>query len=257
MDYTYDGGGAQRLAAWDDELEELYSRLSGRGAFRYDAASDALYTAARDRAVVNGRLAMRDSMGQAASLTGGYGSSFAQAVGQREYDDYLRSLGEAMPQFYAMAQQHWQQEGDDLRDRYELLYRRASDERGRQAAAQEAAAKAEREAYERHAAADKAAAQQRQTNYSALVKLIQSSGYRPSDAELSAAGLSRAAADALAEAYLRTLQPARSGGGGSSSSKKKKKEEQEAAAKTQSAPTAKKSSALGGGGGDNKVQMVM
>lgn len=254
MDYTYDSGGAQRLAAWDDELEELYSRLSGRGSFRYDAASDALYTAARDRAVVNGRLAMRDSMGQAAALTGGYGSSFAQAVGQREYDDYLRSLGEAMPQFYAMAQQHWQQEGDDLRDRYDLLYRRASDERERQAAAQAAAARAEHEAYERQAAADKTAAQQRQTNYSALVKLIQSSGYRPSDAELSAAGLSRAAADALAEAYLRTLQPARRSGGGSSSSRKKKAEAAEKEKETQSAPAARQSSTRGGGG--KLVQMT-
>lgn len=254
MDYTYDSGGAQRLAAWDDELEELYSRLSGRGSFRYDAASDALYTAARDRAVVNGRLAMRDSMGQAAALTGGYGSSFAQAVGQREYDDYLRSLGEAMPQFYAMAQQHWQQEGDDLRDRYDLLYRRASDERERQAAAQAAAAQAEHEAYERQTAADKAAAQQRQTNYSALVKLIQRSGYRPSDAELSAAGLSRAAADALAEAYLRSLQPARRSGGGSSSSRKKKAEAAEKEKETQSAPAARQSSARGGGG--KLVQMT-
>lgn len=254
MDYTYDSGGAQRLAAWDDELEELYSRLSGRGSFRYDAASDALYTAARDRAVVNGRLAMRDSMGQAAALTGGYGSSFAQAVGQREYDDYLRSLGEAMPQFYAMAQQHWQQEGDDLRDRYDLLYRRASDERERQAAAQAAAARAEREAYERQAAADKAAAQQRQTNYSALVKLIQSSGYRPSDAELSAAGLSRAAADALAEAYLRSLQPARRSGGGSSSSQTKKAEAAEKEKETQSAPAARQSSTRGGSG--KLVQMT-
>ena len=255
MDYTYDGGG-QRLAAWDDELEELYSRLSGRGSFRYDAASDALYTAARDRAAVNGRLAMRDSMGQAAALTGGYGSSFSQAVGQREYDDYLRSLGEAMPQFYAMAQQRWQQEGDELRDRYELLYRRASDERARQEAAQAAAARAEREAYERQAAADKAAAQQRQSSYNALVKLIQGSGYRPSDAELSASGLSRAAADALAEAYLRSLQPARRSRGGSSSSKKKKQEEQEADAGTQSAASAGKSGARSGGGADKLVQMT-
>ena len=31
--------GSERLAAWDDELEDLYRRLSGRGSFRYDAAS--------------------------------------------------------------------------------------------------------------------------------------------------------------------------------------------------------------------------
>ena len=253
MDYTYDSGGAQRLAAWDDELEELYSRLSGRGSFRYDAASDALYTAARDRAVVNGRLAMRDSMGQAAALTGGYGSSFAQAVGQREYDDYLRSLGEAMPQFYAMAQQHWQQEGDDLRDRYDLLYRRASDERERQAAAQAAAARAEREAYERQAAADKAAAQQRQTNYSALVRLIQSSGYRPSDAELDDTGLTRAAAEALYAAWAAGQKKTRRRG-----SSKKKKDEDAAAGEglVPPADTGSSSASGGGGGGGARPNLV-
>ncbi|MBQ6466187.1 MAG: hypothetical protein IJJ43_07975, partial [Oscillospiraceae bacterium] len=144
-------GGADRLAAWDDELEELYARLSGRGSFRWDADSDGLYRAARDRAAIGGRLAMRDTMGRAAALTGGYGSSYALAAGQREYDDYLRSLGEAMPQYYAMARQRWQDEGEALKDRYELLYRSASDERERRDAQAQAEAA-------RQAAADKAAA---------------------------------------------------------------------------------------------------
>lgn len=218
MTMTYDGGA--KLAAWDDELEALYARLSGRGDFRWDAASDGLYQAARDRAVVGGRLAMRDTMGQAAALTGGYGSSWAQAVGQREYDDYLRSLGEAMPQFYAMARQNWQDEGDALRDRYGLLYQRASDERDRLAAAQRAAAQSEKDALARQAAADRAAAQQRQSGFNALVKIIQSSGYRPSDAELESTGLSRSAADALAEAWGGAQKTASRGGSASSGAKK-------------------------------------
>ena len=193
--------GAAQLAAWDDELEQLYARLSGRGSFTWDAASDGLYRAARDNAVALGRLAMQDSMGQAAALTGGYGSSYAQRVGQQSYDDYLTRLGEAMPQFYAMARERWQDEGDALRDRYDLLYRRAEDARDRMAAEQAAAAEAEREAQKQRAEAEKAAAQQRQKSYDALVKLIQSSGYRPKDAELRAAGLTRAAADALAAAW--------------------------------------------------------
>lgn len=249
-------GGASGLAAWDDELEELYARLSGRGSFRYDAASDGLYTAARDRAALSGRMAMEDSMGRAAALTGGYGSSYAQAVGQREYDDYLRSLGELMPQFYSMARQRWQDEGDALQNRYDLLYRRASDERDRQAAAQAAAAQAEREAYERQNAAQKTAEQQRRNNYSDLVKLIQSAGYRPSDAELGAAGLSRAAADALLAAWQRTLQPVSGGGAssGSGSGKTKQEKKTEKTEKTVSTATAKKSAASGGGG--RLVQMV-
>lgn len=247
-------GGASRLATWDDELEELYARLSGRGGFRWDAASDGLYRAARDRAVTDGRLAMQDTMGRAAALTGGYGSSYSQAVGQREYDDYLRSLGEAMPQFYSMARQNWQDEGDALRDRYELLYRRASDERDRLAAADRAAADAAEEARARQDAADRAAAQRRQQGFNALVKIIQSSGYRPSDAELESTGLSRAAADALAEAWLgaqKSAKSARSGGSSSSGAARTK----EKSAKKTAAGTAKKPAlpavpaAAGGGSG--------
>ncbi len=243
MTMTVDGGAA-RLAAWDDELEELYARLSGRGGFRWDAASDGLYRAARDRAVVNGRLAMEDTMGRAAALTGGYGSSYGQAVGQREYDDYLRSLGEAMPQFYGMARQTWQDEGDALRDRYELLSGRASDERDRLAAADKAA-------QTRQAAADRLAAQQRQQGFNALVKIIQGSGYRPSDAELESTGLSRAAADALAEAWLAAQKPAKTRGGSSSSgaAKTKEKSAKKTARKTEKPALPAAPAAAGGGSG--------
>ena len=223
---TYTEGGGLS-AAWDDELEALYSRLSGRGSFRYDAASDPLWTSYAERARLGGQLAMQDTMGRAAALTGGYGSSYAQAVGQREYDDYLRSLGEAMPQFYSLALQRWQAEGDTLRDRYELLYTRASDER------------------ERADAAGQAAWQRQQSNYASLVKLIQSAGYRPTDAELSGAGLSRAAADALLAAWQSQNGPRRV----VYRTAKQAEPEEPAAAQTetQTAPNAKKTAASGGG----------
>ena len=40
----------------------------------------------------NGRLAMMDSMGRAAALTGGYGSSYAQSAGQQAYQKQMDSL---------------------------------------------------------------------------------------------------------------------------------------------------------------------
>ena len=56
----------------------------------------------------------------------------------------------------------------------------------------------------------------RQTAYKNLVEIISKSGYAPNSAELSAAGMSQAQADALRQEYLRVngLLPSAGGGGG-------------------------------------------
>ena len=62
----------------DAELERLYAAITGRPAFSYDPASDPVYNSYAQSYQRRGRLAMRNTMGQAAALTGGYGSSYAQ-----------------------------------------------------------------------------------------------------------------------------------------------------------------------------------
>ena len=62
----------------------LYEQIAAHGPFQYDPGADPLYGITRDRYVQQGRMAMKDSMGQAAALTGGYGSSYGQAVGQQQ-----------------------------------------------------------------------------------------------------------------------------------------------------------------------------
>ena len=196
----------------DPELDSLYRAITGRQQFRYRADSDPLYRAAADRYVQNGRMAMRDTMGQAAALTGGYGSSYAQAAGQQRYDEYLRSLSEALPQYNSMAWQQYQAEGEALQNAYDLAWQRRESAYRR----------------DRDAAADAAAAEQRdysrrQDSYRQLYQLITAAGYEPADEELAAAGMSREQAEALRQQYLLAQQPkARSyGGSGSKSSKKK------------------------------------
>ena len=90
----------------DAELERLYAAITGRPAFSYDPASDPVYNSYAQSYQRRGRLAMRNTMGQAAALTGGYGSSYAQSVGQhsaatrlddatpRSYDIPAGSLGD-------------------------------------------------------------------------------------------------------------------------------------------------------------------
>ena len=192
----------------DAELEALYAAITGRRPFSYSAAEDPLYRSFADRYMQNGRMAMRDTMGSAAALTGGYGSSYAQAAGQQQYDEYLRQLSEALPELYGMAYQQYIDEGEALRGQYDLARQRQEDAYGRERDAQAAAYQKERDALadaRYQAEQDSKAAQQsykqRQDSYQNLVKLISGTGYRPSDAELSSAGLSRASADALLRQY--------------------------------------------------------
>ena len=68
-----------------------------------------------------GKQAMQDTMGQAAALTGGYGSTYGQAVGQQQYNAYLQNLNDVVPELYQLALERYNMEGDDLKTQYSLL----------------------------------------------------------------------------------------------------------------------------------------
>ena len=176
----------------DAELERLYAAITGRPAFSYDPASDPVYNSYAQSYQRRGRLAMRDTMGQAAALTGGYGSSYAQSVGRQQYDSYLQSLGEALPELYGMAWQRYNAEGDALKTAWELASERSEVRR-----------ESEREAAEREAAAQKSAETARRGNYDRLYKLIYNSGYNPNETELSDSGMTGEQASALLAEYRR------------------------------------------------------
>lgn len=203
----------------DAELERLYAAITGRPTFSYDPASDPVYNSYAQSYQRRGRLAMRDTMGQAAALTGGYGSSYAQSVGQQQYDSYLQSLGEALPELYGMAWQRYNAEGDALKTAWELASERSEVRR-----------ESEREAAEREAAAQKSAETARRGNYDRLYKLIYNSGYNPNETELSDSGMTGEQAAALLAEYRRRNKIGTSntytyrGGSTSSGTKKTKKQ---------------------------------
>jgi hypothetical protein len=69
----------------------------------------------------SGLNAMKDSMAQAASLTGGYGNSWAQSVGQQAYNQYLQEAYNQLPAYYQLALDAYNLEGDELARRYSML----------------------------------------------------------------------------------------------------------------------------------------
>ena len=108
---------------WQSQLDSALDALQNRESFRYDPGSDGLYQQYRDRYIREGRLAMMDTMGQAAALTGGYGNSYSQTAGQQTYQGYLQGLNDALPELYRLAMERYRMEGDALQDRYDILLR--------------------------------------------------------------------------------------------------------------------------------------
>lgn len=106
---------------WDEELTSLYDQITNRKPFQYDLGQDALYQQYKEQYQRLGRQAMEDTMGQAASLTGGYGSTYSEQVGQQAYNAYLQSLNDIVPDLYDRAYSRYQDEGQELYNRYGLV----------------------------------------------------------------------------------------------------------------------------------------
>ena len=130
-----DGMGAATLGGYVNpyagQIQELYQNISSRQPFQYDVDSDAMYQALKDQYITGGKLAMMDTMGQAAQLTGGYGNSYAQGVGQQAYQGYLQGLNDQLPDLYNMALQNYIQTGDAMLQEYGMLQDMAADDYGK------------------------------------------------------------------------------------------------------------------------------
>lgn len=115
------GGTPQYNGTYDGQLKDLYDKIVNREKFSYDIAGDPLYQQYKDQYTIQGKMAMMDTMGQAAGLTGGYGSSYGQAVGQQQYNAYLQKLTDVIPELYQQAYAQYQDEGDALSKQYGML----------------------------------------------------------------------------------------------------------------------------------------
>ena len=231
---------------YDDQINDLYNKIANREKFSYDINGDPLYDIYKDQYIKQGKMAMRDTMGKAAALTGGYGSSYGQQVGQQAYDAYLQDLSAVIPELYGKAYDRYRDEGDDMLNLYGLLgdqrdteygrYRdsmtdwernrdyerqRETEEYNRRTAEEQEEYnrrfKEDQRDYERQLNADKLSYDRQQQAYSNLYAVIKAAGYVPTDDELATAGMSRELADALRAEYLRGITPATTGGSGGGS----------------------------------------
>ena len=127
---------AQKPAEWNGgsygkDVQEALNKVLNRDRFSYDLNGDMLYKQYKDQYQLLGQNAMMDTIGQASALTGGYGNSYAQNVGQQAYQGYLQKLNDIVPQLYGMAYDRYNQEGQDLKDQYSMLAQQDDIEYGR------------------------------------------------------------------------------------------------------------------------------
>ncbi len=211
---------------WKSQLDGILSKLTNREAFSYDAQSDALYQMYKDQYTQAGKQAMQDTMGQAATLTGGYGNSYAQNVGQQAYNAYLQDLTAKIPELQAQAYEMYQAEGDDLKDQYSLYSNQEAQDYDRYNDDYSKWNQEYQQAYNRYADerdrqdgldADAKALAQQQVQY------LLSMGVKPNDNLLAQAGYDSQYTDDIYNRVLAEQQAAAassSGGGGGGSKKK-------------------------------------
>ena len=111
-------------------FNDVMGKILNGDKFSYDINGDALYQQYKDKYIQQGKMAMADTMGQAAAMTGGYGNSYAASVGNQAYQASLQNLNDVSLQLYQMAYDRYSQDRQDLYNQYGMLSNDRSTEYG-------------------------------------------------------------------------------------------------------------------------------
>ncbi len=99
---------------YGDQIQAILNNILNRKDFSYDFSADPLYQQYKNQFQQQGRLAMMDTMGQAAALTGGYGSSYGQTAGQQIYNQNLAQVNNIIPELQQAAIQAYENQGNKM-----------------------------------------------------------------------------------------------------------------------------------------------
>ena len=202
--------------SYKDQLDELYNKILNKEKFSYDLNTDMLYNQYKDQYVQQGKMAMMDTMGQAAALTGGYGNSYASTAGNQAYQGYLQQLNDIVPELYQNALNQYNEEYQNLYNQYSLVDSMADDEYSKYIDSlnqywqnlnyqKELADDEYTRGYENWYKSITTGSSLQKTQYDNLVSLITTTGYTPTAEELKAAGMSTAQAEAYKKYYTQTV----------------------------------------------------
>lgn len=103
---------------YSNQIQNILTGIQNNQPFTYSMNADPLYQQYSQQYQRQGNLAMRDTMGNAAALTGGYGNSYASIAGQQAYDANLQELNDKVPELYQLAYDKY---NNDLNNKYNEL----------------------------------------------------------------------------------------------------------------------------------------
>ena len=165
---------------YTERMEELLRQMEGRGPFAYDPSRDDTFQRYARLYQRQGQTAMEDALGQAAGLTGGYDSTYAQQAGQQEYGRYMQELAALVPQLQQNAWDRYESQGQALLDQYKLLQGQDASAYDQWRDQVEDWQNASRQARDRYESLEK----QDYSNYLALMKYYASRAKQEQDAAL-------------------------------------------------------------------------
>ena len=111
---------ADYQSQYTPQMQSAMSQYQNQKPFEYDVNADALYQQMKDSYTRSGKMAMQDTMGKAAAMTGGYGNTYAQVAGQQQYGQYMQGLNDNIPALQDRAYQRYQDEGGKLLNQFNL-----------------------------------------------------------------------------------------------------------------------------------------
>lgn len=106
---------------FNEQLKALTEKMLNQDPFSYDFNADPLYQQYKNQYTTLGQSAMRDTIGNAAALTGGYASTAATSAGQQAYNAYLGQLNNIIPELYNAAYSRYQNDRNDLYNQMSVL----------------------------------------------------------------------------------------------------------------------------------------
>lgn len=107
--------------SYSDQVKDMMDKIMNREKFSYNVDTDPLFQQALASAMNSGKQAMQDTIGQASALTGGYGSTYATTAGNQAYNAFIEDAYDNLPQYYQMALEAYEMEGEEMYRQYSML----------------------------------------------------------------------------------------------------------------------------------------
>lgn len=117
--------------SYTDQIKDMMNQIQNRDKFSYDVDTDMLFQQALASSMASGQQAMQDTIGQASALTGGYASTYATSAGNQAYNSYIQDAYNNLPEYYQMALEAYNMEGQDMYNQLSMLSDADATEYGR------------------------------------------------------------------------------------------------------------------------------